>query len=79
MCSSDLIKLWLIHRDRLVLTPEWKGWSIKADCIVDPEGNETTRSLLRMYQMMMQYAHDLARRTGDEHEIERFYELLRAG
>jgi hypothetical protein len=76
--GASVVKLWLLYRDRQVLTPKWRGWLVKSECIVDPEGNETSRSLLRMYQMMLQYAHDLARRTGDEREIERFYELLKA-
>ncbi|MBV8784241.1 MAG: hypothetical protein JOZ67_08655, partial [Gammaproteobacteria bacterium] len=62
--SRLALKLFTLHRDRRVLTAEWKGWVIKPDAIVDPEGNETNRNLLRMYQVMMAYAHDLARRSG---------------
>ena len=76
--GASVVKLWLLYRDRLVLPLEWKGWLIKPEAIVDPEGNETNRSQLRNFRLMMQYAHDLARRTGDEREIERFYELLKA-
>lgn len=71
-------RLFELHRDRRVLGPEWKGWLIKPDCIVDPEGNETNRKQLRMFRLMMQYAHDLACRTGDEREVDRYYELLKA-
>ena len=61
-----------------LLTPEWKGWLVKPDAIVDPEGNETDRNLLRNYRLMMQYAHELARRTGDPRDVERYWELLKA-
>ena len=76
--GKSVVTLFELHRDRRVLTVEWHGWIVKPDVIVDPEGNETNRNLLRMYQMMMAYAHDLARRTGDEREIERYYEILKA-
>jgi hypothetical protein len=76
--GASVVKLWLLYRERLVLTAPWKGWIIKPDAIVDPEGNETSRNLLRGYAQILAWAHDLARRTGDEREIERFYELLKA-
>lgn len=76
--GTSVVKLWLLHRERSVLTLEWKGWIVKPHAIVDPEGNETSRNLLRGYAQILAWAHDLARRTGDEREIERFYELLKA-
>jgi hypothetical protein len=76
--GASVVKLFKLHAERRVLTAQWAGWLVKPDAIVDPEGNETTRNLLRMYRMMLQYAHDLARRTGDEREIERYYEILKA-
>lgn len=75
--GKSVVRLFELHRDQ-VLSAEWKGWLIKPDCIVDPEGNETNRNQLRMFRLMMQYAHDLACRTGDEREVERYYELLKA-
>lgn len=76
--GASVVKLWTLHRERAVLTTEWEGWIIKPEAIVDPEGNETSRNLLRGYAQILSWAHDLARRTGDEREIERFYELLQA-
>lgn len=72
------VRLFELHRDRQVLTPEWKGWVVKPDAIVDPDGNETNRSLLHGYQLILAWAHDLARRTGNPEDIERYYELLKA-
>lgn len=72
------VRLFELHRDRQVLTPEWKGWIVKPDAIVDPEGNETDRNLLRGYAQMLGWAHDLARRTGDPRDLERYWELLKA-
>jgi Phage protein len=76
--GPSAVRLWQLHRERMVLTSEWAGWVVKAQCLVTPEGVELPRNILRMHQVMLQYYHDLARRTGDEREIERFYELLKA-
>ena len=71
-------KLFRLHRDRLVLTAEWRGWLIKPDAIVDPDGNETNRCALRNYQLMLDYFRELARRSGDEREIGLYRRLLTA-
>jgi len=76
--SKPAAKLFRLHRDRMVLTPEWRGWFVTRNAIVDPDGNETPRSLLHNYFLMMQYCRDLAVRTGDEQEIARWRRLLEA-
>jgi hypothetical protein len=63
--SKPPAKLFLLHRDRRTLTAEWRGWRITRDAIVDPEGNATSRCLLRNYFLMLQYAGELVRRSGD--------------
>jgi hypothetical protein len=70
--------LFKLHQERRVLTAEWDGWLVKPDGIVDPEGNETNRNLLRGYAQILAWAHDLAQRSGDEREIKTYWELLRA-
>lgn len=62
-------KLFRLHRDRMVLTPEWRGWVVTPNAIADPEGNETSRNPLRNYYLMLQYCRELAVRTGDAQEI----------
>ncbi len=62
----------------MVLTPEWRGWFVTRNAIVDPDGNETPRGLLHNYYRMMQYCRELAMRTGDKQEIARWENLLRA-
>lgn len=76
--SKPAAKLFRLHRDRMVLTPEWKGWFVTRKAIVDPDGNETPRNLLHNYFFMMQYCRELAVRTGDEQEIARWRRLLEA-
>jgi uncharacterized protein DUF3653 len=66
-------KLFRLHRDRMILTTEWRGWIVKPDAIVDPEGNEMPPNLLRDYQLMLQYFRDLAKRSGDAKEMERWW------
>lgn len=62
--SDQAVRLFVLHRDRRVLTDEWKGWLVKPDGLVDPEGNETSRNLLRGYFLMMQWAHSIAAELG---------------
>jgi len=76
--GKSVARLFELHRDRKVLPASWKRWLVKPDAIVDPEGNETNRNLLLNYRLMMQYAHDLACRTGDSRDVERYWELLKA-
>lgn len=76
--SKAAQELFRLHSERRVLTSDWDGWLVKPDAIVDPEGNETNRNLLRGYAQILAWAHDLARRTGDDRDVERFYELLKA-
>jgi hypothetical protein len=44
----------------------------------DPEGNETSLSLLRKYFLMLQYAGELVQRSGHERDIQRLRGLLSA-
>ena len=71
-------KIFQLHRDRMVLTPVWRGWLAKPDVIVDPDGNETNRPALRNYQLMLDYVRELARRSGDQREMEMYRRLLNA-
>lgn len=74
--SRQAVKLFVLHRDRQVLTPEWKGWLVKPDCLVDPEGNETTRNLLRGYGLLMQFVSFRAQDMGLE-AVGKYKKLLR--
>jgi len=74
--SKPAAKLFRLHRDRLVLTPEWRGWLVSQNAIADPEGNEMPRGLLRDYDLMLQYCHELAGRIGDEHEMAKWRRVL---
>ena len=76
--SKPAAKLFRLHRDRMVLTPEWKGWFVTGSAIVDPEGNEMPRNLVRNYYLMLQYCRELTGRIGDEQEIARWRRLLEA-
>jgi len=76
--SKPAAKLFRLHRDRMVLTPEWRGWVVTQNAVVDPEGNETPRNLIRNYYLMLQYCRELAGRSGDEQEIARWRGLLEA-
>ena len=66
--ASSVVKLMRLHAKRRVLTAEWDPWIVKPDAIVDPEGNETNRNLLRMYRfrppLMRRTRPDLDKSTG---------------
>jgi hypothetical protein len=47
--SKPAAKLLRRHRDRMVLTPEWRGWFVTRNAIADPDGNEMPRCLLHNY------------------------------
>lgn len=73
--TKQAAKLFLLYRDRRVLTTDWRDWLIKPDAIVDPDGNETTRAQLRGYWLIMQFAREVAREAGPESYAE-FQRLL---
>ena len=39
--SRTVVRLFMLHREGRVLGAQWKGWQVKPDSLVDPEGNET--------------------------------------
>jgi hypothetical protein len=73
--SAAVMRLFLLYRERRVLGPEWAGWLVKPDSIVDPDGNETTRSQLHSYFWVVQMARELAAARGEDAHRE-FYKLL---
>lgn len=77
--SSSVLKLWRLYVDRQVLPEGWQkhGWSFNREKFVDPEGCEFDQGLLRAYRQIIELAHELARRTGDERHVERVWELLK--
>ena len=74
---KPLAKLFLLHRDRQVLGPQWRGWIVKPEGIVDPDGNETSRSQLHNYFWIVQFARRMAYDREDGASIE--FEKLLAG
>ena len=69
------MRLFLLHRQGRVLGPSWDGWLVKPDCLVDPDGNETSRALLHNYFYVIQFARQLAGECGRKTHGE-FYKLL---
>ena len=69
------MRLFLLYRDRRVLGPEWAGWLVKPDSIVDPDGNETGRSQLHNYFWIVQFARQMAGERGGDAYRE-FWKLL---
>jgi len=74
--SAQAVRLFVLHRDRRVLTEEWKGWLIKPACIVDPEGNETSQSLLHGYFAILQYVQSVVRTHEGTNGVNELQRLL---
>jgi hypothetical protein len=74
--SKAVVRLFMLHRDRRVLGPEWKDWIIKPDGIVDPDGNETSQSQLHNYFWIVQLARRLAYERDDPLAQGEFEKLL---
>ena len=66
--SKAALRLFVLHRDGRVVGPEWTGWTIRRDQLVDPEGNRTTQAQLRAYWMIVQLARELAREAGRDED-----------
>jgi hypothetical protein len=75
--SRSVMRLFRLHRDLKVLGESWDGWAIRADGIVDPDGNVTTRPQLLAYWVIMQYASALARDEREAPEADGIRALLR--
>lgn len=74
--SRAVVRLFMLHRECRVLGPEWKDWVVKADAIVDPDGNETSRALLYNYFWIVQLCRRLAYDQGDRRRQDEFERLL---
>lgn len=55
--SPPVRKLYDLYREGKVLGPEWEGWRIKGDRLLDPHGNEMSIQLLEHWQLVCQLAH----------------------
>ena len=73
--SRQVQRLVSLQRDERVLQGVWKGWICRRDKLVSPEGVEFDSGALRHHSLVMQFARELAARTGDR-EYCRFWELL---
>lgn len=74
--SKGTLKLFDLHAKGQVLTPDFHGFRISGDSIVDPEGNLTTAKLLRGYSLMMQFMAEITR--DDAAMRARYREILEA-
>lgn len=77
--SKSVAKLFLLHRDRRVLGPQWRGWVVKDDSIVDPDNNETSRLQLHNYFWILQFARRLTADREDARLHQEFEKLLGTG
>jgi hypothetical protein len=73
--SAQALRLFELHRDGRVFGDEWeRGWLVRRDTLVDPDGNVTTQGQLRAYWFIVQLARELAR---DADRLEDYHAILR--
>jgi hypothetical protein len=73
--SRQVQRLISLHRDERILQGVWKDWICRRDKLVSPEGVEFDSGVLRHHALVMQFARELAARTGHR-EYCRFWDLL---
>lgn len=74
--SRTVVRLFMLHREGRVLDAQWKGWQLRPDSIVDPDGNETTRGQLHNYFWIVQLCRRLAYEQQDRRRQDEFERLL---
>jgi hypothetical protein len=77
--SPAVVRLFMLHRERRVLGSEWKGWLVKPGSIVDPDGNETSRSQLSNYFWIVQLSRRIVYDRDDPRLHAEFEKLLDMG
>lgn len=74
--SRQSLRLFVLHRDGLVLSGAWAKCCVREDRLFDPDGQPITVSQLRAYLIVMQMAAEYARQLGPKQQLQ-FYEVLR--
>jgi len=74
--SRQALRLFALYRDGRVLDDLWKGFGIRGDHLVDPEGHEFDPRQLRAHWLIVQLARDLA--SKDPRDLEEYQRILRS-
>jgi hypothetical protein len=74
--SRQSLRLFTLYRDEKVLGTEWRGVRIQGKRLVDSAGMSLTFAQIEQYQILLQWAAELARR--DPADRARFQWLLDA-
>jgi hypothetical protein len=74
--SRQALKLFWLHANELVLTPEFRGFRIRKDTIVDPHNQVLSRSNFEGYHQWLQFAAEAAKSSKDPAMLDRYYALL---
>ena len=74
--SRQALRLFALYRDGRVLDDRWKGFAIRRDHLVDPEGHEFDPNQLRAHWLIVQLARDLA--SKDPRDLEEYQRILRS-
>lgn len=76
--SPTAMKLFALYAAERVLDDKWEpGWIARRGVLVDPDGNECSRKLLRAYPFIVQLCRVLAYQSADQRAISMFEEAIR--
>jgi hypothetical protein len=74
--TRQALKLFGLFANELVLTPDFRRFRIRKNALVDPQGQKLSVSQLEQYQVLLQFTAEVAQRSRDSADVDRYYALL---
>lgn len=71
--SLQVLRLVTLYREERVLEGPWARFRVRGRLLIDPEGRVYSDSVLRGYEMLLQWAHGLAAQLGRTDEYYDYY------
>lgn len=71
--SLQVLRLATLYAEGRVLDGPWARFRVRGRVLVDPEGRMYSDSVLRGYEMLLQWAHGLAAQLGRTDEYYDYY------
>jgi transcriptional regulator with XRE-family HTH domain len=62
--SLQVLRLATLYGEERVLEGPWVRFRVRGKVLIDPEGRRYSESVLRGYEMLLQWAHGLAAELG---------------
>lgn len=73
--SDRALKLWKLYRDERILTDAFRGFRVRANRLIDDDGQELTPGQFRAYVFVLQLCAEYAQQLGPAAQA-RYYKAL---